>query len=330
MRLILAPQPKWRKKLLNLSQRKRSQLIYAKSSQERLPKSNDPVKEEIIDSINSYGDNAEHNFYYFMNNEEPGTKNTFIDFGDNRIILANVESHVWNVFPSGILANEEDKPDLFKKFCQYCFKKNAKEVYAELDINLFKKIKLSGYLVSDIQFEYTWPVVDLTKFDPHLQGSGYYELRKIKNNFMKNNALDIVDAQKIQISVLKKILSCWESNRKSSDKAHSTEYDNWMKTNFEGADYAKCWIVNNAPNAIVVGWRIPNSKRFYLAVVLHNYQIKNIGEMIYLQTLLELKNLGYLECNLGGSDEKLLAFKRKFLPSSEYKTVEFYVRKKMK
>ena len=42
---------------------------------------------------------------------------------------------------------------------------------------------------------------------------------------------------------------------------------------------------------------------------------------MYIETLKKLKKLGFDECNLGGSDEKLYAFKKKFLPSGSFKTV---------
>ena len=309
--------------------------MYTEVLQEKSQESGqiDFVKEKIISSIKHHGSNAEHNYHYFMNSEEEGTKNTLIDFGEGRVILSNIEieDNAWNVFPSGIIAEEKEKNNLFRKFCEYCIEqRHAKEVYAELSFELYCEIKdkMEDYHVSDVQFEYTWPIVDLENFDEKLDGSEYYELRKIRNNFLKNNEFQIINGNEVPIEKLKKILQEWESNRKSKDSAHSTEYKSWINTNFEGADYAKCWAVNREPCAIVAGWKIPNSNSFYLEIVLHNYAIKNLGEMIYLQTILELKKVGYSSCNLGGSDKKLLNFKNKFLPTEFYKTVEFFVRKK--
>lgn len=293
----------------------------------------DFVKDRIIASIRHHGGSAEHNYHYFMNSEEEGTKNTLIDFGEGGVILSNIEieDNVWSIFPSGIIAREEDKNSLFRKFCEYCIgQRHAKGVCAELSFELYCEIKeeVGDYHVSDVQLEYTWPVVNLENFDENLGGSKYYELRKIRNNFLKNNEFQIISVNEVPIEKLRKILGGWGLNRKSKDEAYSTEYNSWINTNFEGADYAKCWAVNGEPCAIVAGWKIPNSNSFYLGVVLHNYSVKNLGEMVYLQTLLELKKMGYASCDLGGSDEKLLNFKKKFLPTEFYKTVEFFVRKR--
>lgn len=293
----------------------------------------DFVKEKITSSIKRHGSHAEHNYHYFVNSEEEGTKNALIDFGEEGVILSNIEieDNVWNVFPSGILAEEGEKNSLFRKFCEYCIgHRGAKEVCAEISFELYCRIKeeMKDYHVSDVKFEYTWPIVDLKNFDENLAGSRYYELRKIRNNFLKNNEFEIINGNEAPTEKLRKILHEWGLNRKSGDIAYSTEYNSWINTNFEGADYAKCWAVNGEPCAIAAGWSIPNSNSFYLGVVLHNYKVRNLGEMIYLQTLLELKKIGYASCDLGGSDEKLLNFKKKFLPTEFYRTVEFFVRKR--
>lgn len=285
----------------------------------------------IESSIKKFGFEPEHNLHYFMNNEEPKTKNAIIDFGDSTIMLTNFGKDCARLFPSGILGPRKVHARMMLDFFNYSFKnKKTSEILAEIsedDYEEFKKIIPKNICLADAPYIYYWPIVNLKEFDMELKGSRFYELRKIKYSFMKKNRIEFHDAKYIEKGILKEVLHQWEKSRKGKDDAISHEYNRWLETNFLGADYAKCAYVNGFPSAILCGWNIPNSNSFYLAVVLHNYMASNIGEILYLECFKELKSMGFGYCNLGGSDENLLKFKKKFLPEIVYKTVEFSVKR---
>ncbi len=282
-------------------------------------------------SIEKFGFEPEHNFYYFMNNEEPSTANLVMGLGNQKIILANSHGKCTSLFPSGILGPKEEHAKMLLAFCNYCLKEGAQEVTVEVRKSLledFNKIIPKSIHIKSLDYEYGWPVISLKNFDTELKGPRYYELRKISSRFFKENKIEICEAMQTDKHVLAKILAEWKKNRKSKDMSYPHEYEMWISTNFEGTDYAKCAFVNGKPCAIFCGWRIPNSNSFYLGVVLHNYKIREMGEILYLECFKNLKSMGFGFCNLGGSDSNLLNFKKKFLPEEIYETVEFTVERR--
>lgn len=287
----------------------------------------------IRKAIARFGCNAEHHLDHFQKCQEEGTENYCFSFGDGLVLLANfcLKERSWSLFASGILAPKEEKAEMFLEFSAYCLNvMKASTLSAELERELYDQVvKREAHLsILAIEDVYNWPIVDLKGFNGELLGNDYYELRKVRRKFMRENSFVIVHPRSVGIEALRGILESWMGKRKGADETNSAEYEAWVRDGFEGIDFAACWIVNNTPSAIVAGWQIPNSGGFYLSIVLHNYSVAGLGEMIYLESLLELKRRGYSFCDLGGSDQLLFRFKKKFLPSESYETVLFSVGKK--
>ena len=294
------------------------------------------VIDKIQQSINKFGSKPEQNVYYYLNDSSKNTKNMLFDFGGDKLILAsyNESLNVWYLFPSGILAPEEDSLSALLQFCYHCLEaRRCKKIVMEVEDGLFhqfkaelKKEAFSMFKILNINQIYYWPVIDLSSWDCNLKGKRWRKLRKMKNKFYKNKNIRNVPSMEFSKSALKKIVFDWKQNRKGSDRANSTLYLNFIDNGFLGVDYAMSICLDNEPCSISAGWRIPNTNSFYSSIMLHNYKINGLGEVMYLESLNELKNMKFDSVDLGGSDKDLLLFKQKFQPSYKYKTLEFSIK----
>jgi hypothetical protein len=97
---------------------------------------------------------------------------------------------------------------------------------------------------------------------------------------------------------------------------------------FEGTDEARIFMVDGKPVGFNAGWMMPNRDRFYGAVGIHDYSIDDLGTMLYLEDLVWLKERGYNEVDMGGSEKSAIPFKNKFGPREWYKSSIFSVRRR--
>ena len=98
--------------------------------------------------------------------------------------------------------------------------------------------------------------------------------------------------------------------------------------NFVWSDYAKAYFIDGKLRALTAGYRVPNSETFYPVININDYSIPTIGEFVAINDFSNIKKLGYKQFNFGGSDKRLLAFKKKFKPKKIYKTHFFSIIKK--
>ena len=257
--------------------------------------------EQVDKSIKMYGNFPENNFYHYINSQEDWIRNAVIDFGRNRIILASYEDDIWKIFPEGVLCSKEEKVRLISEFCDFFLvKKGCNKVMIELQEDNYKELKFQiekgsdgwdSVKIDSIEDTYYCPVVDLNLWNSKLEGSGMYELRKIKNNFCKKYSLKVSDAAKLKKEYLLTLLDEWRKNRKAKDEACIEEYKKFIETGFKGTDYAICILVDGKPHSLIAGWKIPNTENFYMGISLHNYKSAGIGEVSYIEFLNELKQL---------------------------------------
>ncbi len=121
------------------------------------------------------------------------------------------------------------------------------------------------------------------------------------------------------------IIEEWRKKRGAHDRAYFFPYHNFIDGNFKGAAEARVFVVDGKAVGINAGWMIPNTRRFYGAVGIHNYSLPDLGDMLYLEDLMWLKKHNYKEADMGGGESALTNFKIKFQPKSFYKTHSFSV-----
>lgn len=288
--------------------------------------------DKIQRSIDKFGSKPEHNVYYFFYDKPKNSRNVLFDFGRNRLILSSYDErlNVWSLFPSGILAPAEENVDLLLQFSCYCLEEKAsKKVTMEIDDSIFKILKHEiknralNFRILNVNMVRYWPIINLSTWNHELNGKKWRKLRKMKNKFFKNNNINTIPCAELPKDALKKTVFDWKQNRKGRDRVDYFLYTNIIDSDFSGIDYAMSLCIGNEPYSISAGWRIPNTNSFYLSTMLHNYKISGLGEVMYLESLNHLKEMGLDSVDLGGSDNDLILFKEKFKPSYIYKTYEF-------
>lgn len=286
----------------------------------------------IQKTIDLFGYAPEHNIDWYEFSREKTDKNVFAEdeYGGGLLTMVGPKQSL--VFSSPI-APEERRLDLILEYLDASFQKpGIEKVELELETPLRKELLNSlpeTMAARRLQYSLTWPIMNMAKFDPTLPGGHYKSLRKEKNKFYRERAVEVADAKTFgDKEAIKDIISRWRKNRPVHDQAYCEEYFNIIEGNFAGTATARVFIVDGQPVGINAGWMIPNRERFYGALGIHDYSSPSLGKVLYLEDLEYLKSHGYSVVDMGGSWQGGLAFKKEFLPESYYKTHVFCVAKK--
>lgn len=286
---------------------------------------------KIKKSFRKFCYSAEHNYINYFAFENPKTRNVVFDFGKGRLILANVDNkNRWELFPSGILALENERFSLLTKFLNYALvKKRSEKVVVEVNEDLrkeiLKKFKINKKFMARIPLILYWPVYNMSKWDPKLKGKKWKKLRNIKNRFYRRYRVRAVESKNVGKEKLKQILYTWLKRRNNNDHVDKDYYINMINSRFKGFQYARTLLINGNPSTITGGWKIPNSDSYYSSIGIFDYSYKDLGDITNMDDLNNLKKHGFKFVDFGGSDKSLLAFKKKFKPENIYKTYIFSI-----
>jgi hypothetical protein len=291
--------------------------------------------------IKKHGWAAEHNYRYYQYYQyyqpsyKPPTKNIFVEADHGALFTAydSYDNSYFVVFDP--MAPTEFRVPILMEYIEWIFSNTqASKIWFQLDTSFrrsFLKSLPESFRSCRIYYTLTWPVYDLRQFDPELKGGHYKTLRKEHNKFYREHVVTVEDAKKfLEVSDkgkqdLYEIIENWKKRRLNNDQAMTGVYKAMIDGHFEGMDEARIFIVDGRPVGFNAGWMIPNSERFYGAVGIHDYSHEDLGAMLYLEDMIYLKNKGYLEADMGGSVDSVLAFKKKFCPNSFYKSAIFSV-----
>ena len=284
-------------------------------------------------SIKKFGHYAEHNFFHYMYWQTSGDKNLFFDYGKGRgmLIQYNQKSNIWKLFPSGVLAPENERLELLLHATKHILhKRKGKKFILDVSEPLRKQIvqELSpgnGIAVSTYSKVFYCPTYNMKGWDPELSGGEMKKLRNIRNRFYKTFNVKVKDCKEVPKEDLRNIVFNWIKNRSGNDRVDEEYYLNLIENNFKGFEIAKTICVNGKPTAITGGWKIPNSKNYYSAVGIIDYSYQGLGELANVDDLNRLKDEGYEHVDFGGSEKNLLKFKKKFKPEKIYKTYQFSI-----
>lgn len=292
----------------------------------------------IEETIKKYGYAPEHNFYWYQFQAEEGSlpagrhgRNVFVtgDDGAGLLTIEEREKKRVFIFSSPIAPPARRAPILIEYLKQIFQSSDIEKAVFELETPLrkeFLKVLPAKVKALAINYTLTWPVYDLKMFDPALPGKHWKALRKAKNKFYQKHKVDVVDAKAYNDKkALHSIIDGWRKKRGGRDRAHFSPFHNLIDKDFKGATEARVFIVDGKAVGINAGWLIPNSRRYYGALGIHNYSLPDLGDILYLEDLIWLKAHGYTEADMGGGEGALTDFKKKFQPQSFYKTHIFSV-----
>jgi len=314
-------------------------LLYDVHSQE--------CKTLIEEAISKHGFAPEHNYDYFVSYTSKKMKPVFVDFGNNKGLFAiEWDDDSYQVI-SEVMAPEDERCNLVLLFLETIFSdsylKKVPKVLVEFPPLLRKQIKkqlsqnntdsntTSNIIIGNILHHYHTPIIALQGWDSTLQGPEFSKLRKAKGRFFRNFKVEVLKEQEVLsvgIDEFEKVIHEWRKNRKSTDTAYYEDYLNFFRNKFNGSACHIAIRLNGVLCGVSAAWAVPNTngKTVYYAINLHNYSVSELGDFLTVLFLDELKKQGFEYLDFGSSDEKLLAYKKKFKPIRQYETLCFYIR----
>jgi len=192
--------------------------------------------------------------------------------------------------------------------------------------------KNNNIKLGDIYYHLFWPVLKMEKYDQTLLGGHFKETRNARNKFYREHKVEILNTDNFSSDDLIKIVDDWlkEVSKKQKEDVYDLKYRLIIKNKFKGFSAARVMVVDGRPVGFNAGYDVPNHPgRFAGVIGLHDYSIKDLGVVLYLEDLDWIKNAGYKEVDLQGSEyEWELKVKTQYGAEIERKTDTFFVKKK--
>jgi hypothetical protein len=295
------------------------------------------VKPHIEAVIKKFGWTAEHNYHwyqYYQHYYNPPNKNIFVEGDCGALFTAYDPNEKVYFVVFDPMASSEHQAALLAEYTDWIFSNtDGEKICLQLELPMRRQLMRTlpeQYRCCRIYYTLTWPVYDLDAFDSSLPGGAFKSLRKEMHKFYREHKVEVKDAKTFEDKKsLYEVVDDWGKKRTHADSAMTGVYHRMIDGNFAGTDEARIFVVDGKPAGFNAGWMIPNSDRFYGAVGIHNYSCDDLGTMLYLEDLVWLKEHGYNETDMGGTETSALPFKKKFGPSSYYKSAIFSIVKNM-
>lgn len=289
-------------------------------------------RELVLKTIERFGSTSDHNLDWFSDSitSEEG-KPFFVSWPDGTGLLAHRYSKQWRIW-SDPLCLKQDMAGKIGEFVAEALKeKEISEVWCDYVSDfIYPALRDTILNVGPIYYSLLWPVLDMAGFDPTLAGGRFKEIRNAKNKFYKEHKLEVVDAVSIPKDKLHGIIERW---KKALSENKKDVYDLWyhkaIDNRFKAFSTARVLVVDGNLAGINAGYEVPNNPgRFAGAIGIHDYSVKDLGIILYLEDLEWIKNAGYREVDLQGSEENEgLEIKLRFGAVVERKTDTFCIKK---
>ncbi len=282
--------------------------------------------------IAEYGNCEEHNYEHFLALGNKDKMPVFVDFnGYGALAFKFKDGKTWQVMRE-VLAPKEKRTEIMLDFADAVLN-DLKAETLKIELveatrgDLLKHLQEKRLRALKVNYYLDLPLFDMEKWDDNLHGKDFKNLRNIKNKFYREHKVEFSSHDKLAGEELKRIIFDWKKNRKNTNHAAYQEYLNVIDSGFKGFDETRIMIVDGKARAITAGWKVPNSPQYYSSLGIIDYSIDRLSEIANLDDLSYLKSRGYKIVNFGGSEDKLLEFKKKFKPNSMYRTYIFSIKK---
>lgn len=290
-------------------------------------------RERALECVKKFGRTSDHNLDWFVNSVISAEgKPTFVQWPDGTGLLAHKYSDEWRIW-SDPLCPEPEMAGKISEFTAKVFEdKDIEKVWCDdVSESIYPALKELGLNLAPVYYSLFWPVLDLSEFDPTLPGRHFKETRNAKNKFYKEHKLEVADAKNFAKDKLHRLIENWkDSLPQKKEDIYELRYHNAIDDGFRAFTTARVLVVDGNPVGINAGYEVPNKpKRFAGVVGIHDYSVKDIGTMLYLEDLEWIKNAGYAEVDLQGSEEDgALELKLGFGAKIERKTDTFGIKNK--
>ncbi|OGN06952.1 MAG: hypothetical protein A3B86_03315 [Candidatus Yanofskybacteria bacterium RIFCSPHIGHO2_02_FULL_38_22b] len=289
-------------------------------------------RERIQRCISKYGHTSDHNLDWYSDSIiEVEAEPVFVEFDDGTGLLTHRDSDKWRIW-SDPLSQESDMADRIGEFAVGVFKdEKIKEVWCDdVSDKIYPELKKNQSLkLNDPYYHLFWPVLDMAKYNPALPGGHFKETRNAKNKFYREHKLDVVKTSDLSKENLLKIVDDWfkEVSKKQKEDVYDLRYRLLIKNNFRGFTTARVLVADGKPVGFNAGYEVVNRPgRFAGVIGIHDYSIKDLGTILWLEDLGWIKNSGYKELDMQGNEyEWELKQKTQFGAVIERKTDTFSI-----
>ena len=281
--------------------------------------------------INKFGWTSDHNLDWFsVALNRPEGKPAFAEFKDGSGILFHSYPEEWQIW-SDPLCDKNLSANKITEFAIFGFKEGIDKVWCNyVSEEIYPLLKNKSELVLDkIDYSLEWPVLNMEQFDLALPGGHFKDVRNARNKFNREHKMEVVNFEKSHSDSLHNVVNNWKKALKEEEKyVYDFWYHNAIDKDFRGFKTARILIVDGKPVGFNAGYEVVNNlKRFAGAVGIHDYSLTDLGLILWLEDLEWIKNAGYKELDMKGSEGGGLKFKMQFNPVIERKTDTFSMRK---
>ncbi|PIR41835.1 MAG: hypothetical protein COV30_01430 [Candidatus Yanofskybacteria bacterium CG10_big_fil_rev_8_21_14_0_10_37_15] len=294
-------------------------------------------RDRIEACIKKYGWTSDHNIDWFVDSVITSEgKPIFVEFDDGSGLLTHKYLNEWRIW-SDPLSDQNIAVEKIFEFSKFVLGEDIKDVWCDdvsskIWISLQKKNDLT---ICDVFYSLFWPLLDMKKYDPTLSGHQFKDIRNAKNKFYREHKINVVDFFEIKKEKLYKIFDDWAeivSKKQGKEYVYDLRYHNIVKDGFRGFVTARVLVVDDVPVGVNAGYCVPNKiNRFAGVIGIHNYSLKDLGTILWLEDLEWIKNAGYEELDMQGDEEGGgLKFKMRFGSSIDRKTDTFCIKIKNK
>ncbi|MEX2090636.1 MAG: phosphatidylglycerol lysyltransferase domain-containing protein [Candidatus Paceibacterota bacterium] len=290
-------------------------------------------RDRIQKCIERFGWTSDHNLDWFSvctTNSEG--KSAFAEF-DNGGILFHIYKNNWQIW-SDPLCDKNTAVDKITEFAKFGFKEGMDKIWCNyVSYSIYPLLEKKGELLLDkIDYSLDWPVLNMEKFDLALPGGDFKDIRNAQNKFNREHEIKVVNFENSYKDSLHEIINNWKNILKEEEKyIYDFWYHNAVKNSFKGFKTARILFVDGRPVGFNAGYEvINNSQRFAGIVGIHDYSLKDLGLILWLEDLTWIKNAGYKELDMQGSEGGGLKFKMQFRPVIERRTDTFCIKRGQK
>lgn len=291
-------------------------------------------RDRIQVSIKKFGHTSDHNLdWWACSIITPDGAPVFVQWPDGSGLLTHRYPDKWRIW-SDPLFLEADMANRIEEFALEVFQDSKIiEIWCDdVSDKIYSELKNSQSLKLNEPYYYLfWPVLNMAKYDPSLPGGHFKEMRNARNKFYREHKVEILQTSELTEEELLKIVDGWlkEVTKKQKEDVYDLRYRLLIKNNFHGFITARVLVIDNRPVGFNAGYKVPNHPgRFAGVIGLHNYSLKDLGTVLWLEDLDWIKNAGYKELDMQGSEnDGGLKLKLQFGGKIERKTDTFSIEK---
>ncbi|OGN02011.1 MAG: hypothetical protein A2651_01260 [Candidatus Yanofskybacteria bacterium RIFCSPHIGHO2_01_FULL_42_12] len=290
-------------------------------------------RDRIQACIDKYGWTSDHNLNWFaVALNGPDGKPAFAEFEDGTGVLFHSYPGEWQIW-SDPLCDKNSSTDKITEFAKFGFREGINKIWCNyISDSIYSLLKEKNEIVlGKIDYSLDWPVLDMERFDPTLLGGHFKDIRNARNKFNREHKMEVVNFEKTHSDFLHTIINDWKKAALFKEEANYV-YDFWyhnaVDNCFRGFKTARILIVDGRPVGFNAGYEVVNDSRRFAGIIgIHDYSIKDLGLILWLEDLAWVKRAGYKELDMQGSESGGLWFKMQFGPTIERKTDTFSIQK---